>query len=428
MTWAATFALAMANLRRRLVRAGLTVLGVALGSGLLVALVTISATADTNVISRLSHGGPVTAISVAAALPKPDQLDSDSLQAGDIHLLNDDAVAAIRRAPYVTSVVPVMTSEAVAVPPSGDPYFGLMIGTDLTQIDNLPITVLAGRVPRPGSLTEVAVGTSYLDHLNLQPSQAPSVVGTQLELGSPKREPGVRSVLRARWIRLTIVGVVAQQVANGDFLVPIQQTMLSRQWALGGQPDPDFPLLASPYTGLIVVSSTLDEVHTVRAEITALGYATSAPEHLIATVQRYLHVVDIVLGSIGTVALVIAALNIATTLMTAVHERRREIGVLKAIGARDGDVLRWFLIEALILGTAGGIAGSIVGVGVAEILGLGVNNYLVGQGLGAIDLTVISPPIIAGGVVGASLLALVAAAVPALLGARVPAREAVAGE
>jgi len=428
MTWAGTFVLALANVRRRPARAGLTVLGVGLGSGLLVALGTISATADTNVISRLSHGGPVTAISVAAALPKPDQLDSDKLESGDIHLLDDQAVAAIRHAPYVSSVVPVMTSEAFAIPPTGEPYFSLMVGTDLSQVDNLPITVLAGRVPRPGSLSEVAVGTSYLDHLNLAPTQAASVLGTQLELGSPRREPGVRGLLRARWIRVTIVGVVAQQVENGDFLVPIEQTKLSRQWALGGLPDPDFPLLASPYTGLVVVASTLDEVRTVRAEITTLGYATSAPEHLIATVQRYLHVVDIVLGSIGTVVLVIAALNIATTLMTAVHERRREIGVLKAIGARDRDVLRWFLLEALILGSAGGVAGSIVGVGVAEILGLGVNSYLVTQGLGAIDLTVISPPIIAAGVVGASFLALAAAGVPALLGARVPAREAVAGD
>jgi putative ABC transport system permease protein len=225
---------------------------------------------------------------------------------------------------------------------------------------------------------------------------------------------------------LTIVGVVAQQIADGDFVVPMQQTVLAREWALGGLPDPDFPLLASQYTGLVVVASSLDQVHTVRAEISNLGYATSAPEHLVATVLRYLHVVDIVLASIGSVALVIAALNIATTLTTAVHERRRDIGVLKAIGARDGDVLRWFLLEALVVGAAGGVAGSIVGVGVAEGVGLGVNNYLVTQGLGAIDLTTISPTIVVAGIAGASLVALLAAGIPALLAARVPAREAVA--
>ncbi len=197
---------------------------------------------------------------------------------------------------------------------------------------------------------------------------------------------------------------------------------------MSGLPDPDFPLLASQYTGLIVVATTLDHVHDVRAEINDLGYATSAPEHLIATVQRYLHVVDIVLGGIGTVALVIASLSIAGTLLAAVHERRREIGVLKAIGARDRDVLRWFLLEALVVGVIGGIAGSIAGIGVAELLGLGVNNYLVRQGLGGVDLTSISGLVVLGGVAGSALLALIAAAAPALIAARLPAREAVAGE
>lgn len=428
MTWLDSVRLAMTNLRRRSVRSALTALGVALGSGLLVALGTISSTADTNVISRLSHGGPVTAIKVAAALPKPDQLDSDSFQTGEIHFLDDNAVAAIKHSPHVDSVVPVMTSEAFAIPPRGEPYFGTMIGTDPNQLTNLPIAILAGRMPRADSLSEVAVGTAYLDHLSLQPSQAPSVLGTELELGTPRREANDAVRFRARWTRLTIVGVVAQQVADGDFIVPMQQTALARQWALGGLPDPDFPLLASQYTGLVVVASSLEEVHTVRAEISDLGFATSAPEHLVATVLRYLHVVDIVLGSIGSVALVIAALNIATTLTTAVHERRRDIGVLKAIGARDRDVIRWFLMEAVVVGAAGGVVGSALGVGVAEAIGLGVNNYLITQGLGGIDLTTISPVIVLAGVGGACLVAVLAAIVPALLAARVPAREAVAGD
>jgi ABC-type antimicrobial peptide transport system permease subunit len=428
VSWSDTITLVARTIARRLVRTLLTGLGVALGSGLLVALVTISSTADTNVIGRLSHGGPVTAIKVAAAMPEPDQLDSDSFQSRGLHYIDDHTVSTIRHSRYVQSVVPVMTSEVLAVPPKGDPIFGLMVGTDLSQLGNLPITILAGRMPAAGSMTELAVSSSYLDHFHLAPAQAPSVLGTQVVLASPKREPDNQVRFRGRWIKATIVGVVAQQVADGDFIVPIQQTRLARQWAVSGLPDPDFPLLASQYTGLIVVATTLDHVHDVRTEIDDLGYATSAPEHLIATVQRYLHVVDIVLGGIGTVALIIASLSIAGTLLTAVHERRREIGVLKAIGARDRDVLRWFLLEAAAIGIAGGIVGSLAGIAVAEALGLVVNNYLIQQGLGGVDLTSISGVVVLGGVAGSALLALIAAAVPARIAANLPAREAVAGE
>jgi len=428
MRWSDTFRLVSRSIRRRAARASLTGLGVALGSGLLVALVTISNTADTNVIGRLSHGGPVAAIKVAPAVPEPDQLDSDSLESRGIHLLDDQSVAAIKHSRYVSSVVPVMTSEVLALPPKADPSFGLMIGTDLTQLGNLPITVLAGRMPSPSSLTEVAISSSYLDHLHVVPANAPAVLGMEIEFATPRREPSGQVRFRGRWFRATIVGVVAQQVSDGDFVFPIKQTQLAREWALGGEPDPDFPLLASQYTGLVVVATSLDRVHDVRAEIDQLGYATSAPEHLIATVQRYLRVVDIVLGGIGTVALVIAALSIASTLLTAVHERRREIGVLKAIGARDSDVLRWFLVEAVAIGFGGGIVGSLAGVGMAELLGLAVNDYLLKQGLGGVELSSISGTIVVGGVVGASLLALLAAAVPALMASRLSAREAVAGE
>src|SRR6202011_2681626 len=285
---------------------------------------------------------------------------------------------------------------------------GNMVGTDLGRIGDLPVTVTAGRLPSPTSLTEVAVTASYLDRVHVGEANAASLLGTEVELGAPRQQASGDVRFRGRWTRLTIVGVVAQEVGDGDFLVPLRQTELARQWAVTGVSDPDFPLLASPYTGVVVVASSLDAVHEVRAQISALGYATSSPEHLVASVKRYLHVVGIVLGGIGTVAFAIAALDIASSMLAAVHERRREIGVLKAIGARDGDVLRWFLFEAVILGLVGGVVGSLAGVGTAEVVGLVVNHYLTTQDLGSVDLSVIPNVILFGGIAGATLLAMLA--------------------
>ena len=141
MRWTDSLALATRSLRRRLVRAALTGLGVALGSALLVALGTISSAADTNVIGRLNHGGPIAAVKVAAARPQPDQLDSDTFKSGAIHLLDDAAISAIRRSTHVSSVVPVMTSEVLAIPAHGELFFGSMVGTDLARSGDLPLTV-----------------------------------------------------------------------------------------------------------------------------------------------------------------------------------------------------------------------------------------------------------------------------------------------
>jgi cell division protein FtsX len=289
------------------------------------------------------------------------------------------------------------------------------------------VTLLAGRVPSAGSLTEVAVGLDYLDKLGLNVKRPDVVLGTEVELGTPQVQAQGAIRVRARWTRAVITGVVAQQVGDGTFLASRQLAAAARSWQLGGVDGTGLglPLPPSQYAGVIVVANSLDDVHTVRAEITTLGYSTSAPEHLVASVQRYLHVVDIVLGSIGLIALVIAALGIANALLAAVRERRREIGVLKAIGARDRDVLRWFLAEALFSGVVGGVLGTAAGLGAVAATGAIVNGYLVQQGLAGVDLGGVPVLTAVIGVGGSALLALLAAAWPALRAARLPAREAV---
>jgi len=91
-------------------------------------------------------------------------------------------------------------------------------------------------------------------------------------------------------------------------------------------------------------------------------------------------VVEIVLGGIGVIALLIASLGIANALLAAVRERRREIGILKAVGARDRDVLRTFLIEAGSWGR-GGLIGTVLGLVLARLVAAVVDQYLASQGL-----------------------------------------------
>ena len=220
------------------------------------------------------------------------------------------------------------------------------------------------------------------------------------------------------------MGVVDQEAGPGQVLAPLTPARQAREWILSGSGDSgrlDIP--TSPYSALLVVAKGLKQVAAVRARITGVGYATAAPENLIATVLRYVRVVEIVLGAIGLVALVIAALGITNALLAAVRERRREIGVLKAIGARDGDVARAFVVEAGFLGVMGGLLGAIGGYAVARAVGAVVNGYLTRQHLAgvAVDFPL---PLLVGAVAGAGLLAMAAGALPAVRAARLPAREA----
>jgi ABC-type antimicrobial peptide transport system permease subunit len=436
MTWLDTLTLASRSLRRRPGRALLTILAITLGATLLVALASVASSAGSRIVSKLTNGGPATAIKVSASKADSDQAYTDDMRAAGPKPITDATLNTLRQSPHVSTVIPVIAARILAVPPplgsaatktAGEPAFGdTMVGADMSQTQYLPITVLAGRVPHPGALNEVAITESYLDHSGMS---VQSALKTQVEIAEPQAYRGQNGpMFRARWIRAEVVGVVSQQVGSGAFLVSIEQAKLAQAWAQAGVDGGDvFPLPSSPYTGTIVVASSLDDVHAVRQMITSLGYANTAPEHLVASVLRYLRVVDIVLAGIGAIALGIAGLGVANALVAAVRERRREIGVLKAIGARDRDILRWFLLEAFTVGLVGGVIGTLAGLLIALWVGISVNAYLTEQGLQSIQFGDVSWPLIGTAILGTSLLAIAAGVVPALQAARLSPKEAVAG-
>lgn len=468
MKWRDAASMAATSIRRRFGRSVLTVAAVAVAATLLTALVTIAGTARTKVLSELSKGGPLSGINVAAAEADPTQVDTDDPKPGPPKDLDEGIRAQITAMPDVKSVLPIVAAVINAIvpePPANaeilarqpplpstvapstsaphntnstaprptvaglqtpEPFPETMVGIDLERASLMPITILSGRLPVPRSLTEVAVTQGYLTRMGLTKKQAAAVVGTEVQLGAPRvfTDSGLPRRFRSRWVRATIVGVVAQETAPGQFVVSLEQARAARSWtAAGSDAEGRIQIPTSPYSGLFVIANDLEKVNTVRRDITELGYSTSAPENLVASVQRYLRVVEIVLGAIGAIALVIASMGIANALLAAVRERRREIGVLKAIGARDRDVQRVFLFEAGVLGLVGGILGTALGFGTALGVSAVVNQYLAAQGLAGVSLG-LPVLVLIGAVCGSTLLALAAGAMPARKAARMPAREA----
>ena len=422
--------LAVRAVTRRPGRAALTVTAVMLASTLLTALLAIAASGRTEVLDQLAGGGPLAGIRVSAAAPSPGQLDSDNPRPGRARDLDDAARRRIGALPGVESVSPVVAAPVLVVPPhsgddpSSEPFEETMVGVDVGRAGRLPISILAGRLPSPRSKTEAAVTEGYLKRIGLEPESAAAAIGTEIVIGAPRVFADSFGLpLRGRWTRAVVVGVVAQEAATGQLLVPLEAARQAREWTASGGDDDRIEIPTSPYSGLFVVAEHIDLVDDVRAGITDIGYATAAPENLIATVTRYLRVVEIVLAAIGAIALVIAALGIANALLAAVRERRREIGVLKAIGARNRDIARTFVIEAAFVGFAGGVLGAGAGLAVARTVGTVINRYLAEQGLPGATVG-LPAPVLAGAVVGSTLLAMTAGTLPALRAAALPAREA----
>jgi hypothetical protein len=438
MTWRDAIVLARRSVGRRGGRAILTVLAVALGAALLSSLLIASVSAKQRVLDQVSKGGPLSGIKVDAAAPTASSLDSDNPRPGDPRLIDDTVLQQISKLPDVSSVLPIIATPMVVLPPATlpaaahatlpdkGPIFDSGVGVDLQHVDQLPVSVIAGRIPVPGSQTELAVTIDFLRRIGMTTPNAHALLGTEVTLGAP-RVFGAERRNRVRWSRAQIVGVVSQEASNGLYVVSLEFARAERAWTTAGGPNDQIGSNPSPYSALFVVARGLGRVTDVRAEINRVGFSTSAPESLITQVQRYVHVVELVLAGIGFIGLAIAALGISNAMLAAIRERRREIGVLKAVGAADRDVRRVFLVEAGTLGFAGGLLGAAIGLGVARTLAAVVNRYLASQDLQTVHLGV-PLTLLAGVVAGSTLLALGAGTLPAIRAARMPARQAIGDE
>jgi len=129
-------------------------------------------------------------------------------------------------------------------------------------------------------------------------------------------------------------------------------------------------------------------------------------------------VLDLFLGIFGSLALAAAALGIVNTLVMAILERRREIGIMKAVGASDADVKRLFLAEAAVMGLAGGALGVALGWVIGRLIYAGTNFYLRRQNLPSETLWAVSWWLAGGAITFAIVISIISGLYPAARAAK----------
>jgi putative ABC transport system permease protein len=135
-------------------------------------------------------------------------------------------------------------------------------------------------------------------------------------------------------------------------------------------------------------------------------------------------ILDLLLGIFGSLALAVASLGIVNTLVMAILERRREIGVLKALGASDRDVRQLFFAEAGVMGLAGGAGGVLLGWGIGRIIQFVTAAYLSRQGIPADDIWLVPWWLVAGALLFSVVVSLAAGMYLAARAARLDPVEA----
>jgi putative ABC transport system permease protein len=266
-----------------------------------------------------------------------------------------------------------------------------------------PTQIIAGQaLDRRPDEHGLVLGELYLRRLGLEtPEQQRALVGqvVTFTISTPRGETQAFST--------PIRGVETN--SRGGSLATGDKVAIAQWWYNA----PDL-LETDGYSFVTLHTASLTAASRVTAELTPLGFRAQTLQFFLDQINRIFTIIQILLGSVGFLALLVASIGISNTMIMAIYERTREIGVLKAVGASEGDVLRLFLVEAGLIGLIGGVFGVIAG----WLLGLGldwvIHRYLENEKVfipGA--FFTVTPALVVGALAFAAVVGLLAGLYPA---------------
>ncbi len=371
------FRLVLSNLRRMKARVAMTAIGVVIGTAAVIILISLAAGLQRSAARDLGSIGELTEITVFSSSAM--RMFGGTGPATEEAVLNDRALAGFRELPGVAAVTP---KESL----SGGGIFRLnrleghaqVVGIDSSQVERLEFELESGtdRLGRWQALVGSRVaegfynprtGRSMEEHPNLQGQTLQLVLSRMGEDGKPVE----------RIARLRVAGVLEESGGENDYTIylALKDVLELNGWFAGQRPNPD----RDGYSQVLVKVADPEQALGVEQEITRRGFIAWSARSMLQQMNVFFLVIQGVFGGIGAIALIVAAFGIANTMLMAIYERTREIGLMKAVGATNRDVMSVFLAEAGSIGLLGGIGGVLLGVGLGALVDLVAATYLAAQ-------------------------------------------------
>jgi putative ABC transport system permease protein len=304
----------------------------------------------------------------------------------------------------VERIDPYIISMALAVSPEGSDKLYSVFSNAVPYYEVSLRKLSAGQYFPEDSSGQCLIAHDYLEVFNWP--DAESAIGKEVTILMGKLNPFDRTT---REYKYTVVGIIQHSINNVEVLIPIGDAI---EMARFYQSNPDIYTEEEPGFALQVKAGSEEAVDRVALAIEELGYNTITASEILQEINNVFGIIQIGLSAFGIIALVVASIGIINTLIMAIYERTREIGVMKAVGATRGTIRLLFTIEGGALGFIGGVLGVILAFILGQALNIiGSNTFL--SDFPNFDLTVFPIWLLFGVVALTTVISLIAGLYPA---------------
>lgn len=337
-------------------RSFLTVLGIVIGVMAVVIMVAVGETVQKQITDQFSSLGTNTIMIRAGAA------QTGGVRTGNRQTLTMDDAQFIAKLPDVAAVTPVQNSGAQVVYGNKN-WATSMVGVypDYTAVQNV----------------EIEYGT-FFDQSAVRNASTYAVIGptTAEELGMPTNPVG--EVIRVQNTPFVIIGVTKAKgdsaMGSQDDMIIIPVTTLKKRLQGSRFPNSVSVIALKLYddadnnVAIEQITALLRQRHKLKDDV-ADDFQIMDMKQIMETMQTVTGYLKLLLIAIAAVSLLVGAIGIMNMMLVSVAERTREIGIRKAIGAREKQIIIQFLSESILISFIGSMAGLLLGVGLSQGVG-----------------------------------------------------------
>lgn len=396
--------MSISNLWKRKLRTVLTVLGVVIGITSIVVMVALGNGLKESMLENITSYSSITQIEVSSGR----SWNASSSSQTEEMLLNDGLINNLKSMEHVTDVYPQLSVSVIA---KSGKYMSYMDICGMTQegLASLDLPVAEGSLPKNNGEFKLFYGSSvltnfYEEKTNNYPywdkGELPDIDlmknpmfiifdtdaywSSQNSDGGSATKPPKKYLVEASGV---MAGEANEWTNNSSSVfcdIDALKTQLKRVFkrnVIPGQPTRKNgkPYNELFYTKLIVQVDDMENVQALTQMLQDEGYNAYSDAEWIQSETEQMNTIQLVLGAIGAVSLLVAAIGITNTMMMSIYERTKEIGVMKVLGCDIRNIQSLFLMEAGFIGFIGGLIGLAFSYGIGAI----INHLLAASDMGA---------------------------------------------